>query len=138
MARERQVQILSTWILLESLSNTLQKTFVWRQSSLLAFLIYCCLKVDRGYDPHSKLHATKGLTCISKYDGGPLYYFVTNVSNVTSNFCAVTLIVLPKDNLVLASCITYLVLIMFAFCLAYIVLMFLVKLNIIFIVKKQV
>ena len=137
MGRERQVQILSTWILLESLSNTLQKTFVWRQSSLLAFLRYCCLKVDRGYDPHSKLHGTKRLACISKYDGGPLYYFVTNISNVTSNFSAVTLIVLPKDNLVLASCLTYLVL-MFASCLAYIVLMFLVKLNIIFIVKKQV
>ena len=53
------MQILSTWISLESLS-IFKKKFSWRQCLLSPFSRYCCSKAVRYYDPLSGLQGATG------------------------------------------------------------------------------
>ena len=55
------MQILSTWMSLESLSNTLLKALVWRQCLFSSFSRNCSSKVGWYYDPQSGSQGEKGL-----------------------------------------------------------------------------
>ena len=55
------MQSLSAWVLLENLSNTFYKSFLWRQCLLSPFSRYCFSKVGRYYNPRSRFQGTKWL-----------------------------------------------------------------------------
>ena len=74
LTRQFQVHSLSTWIPLESLSNTFLKKFLWRQCLLSPLSRYCCSKVGRYYDPHSGLQGVTRLNGKRNIITGGQYY----------------------------------------------------------------
>ena len=55
------MKILSSWISLGSLSNTILKMLLTRQCLLSSFLRFRCLKVSQYYDLHSERQGAQEL-----------------------------------------------------------------------------